>query len=206
MVVAVSAILCLLANLWNIGNFVIRYRFFNLFQFFSIVPFLCILTYFITLKHDYKLKKFLFPSAFLIIFILSVYQFITSYAYVLNMDLFSEMSIAKYRFIFNTVIMILIDCILFLSYALCFIGSVANFKMLTLFKVGTILRVVLLIVIILIEILAAVLGGIETHNEGGQLMISYQALAERLTSLIFGVSLLLLAFNKRQLSEEKGEI
>ena len=129
--VTIVTTICILIQLNELHNYWILYPDFKsiAIKFIGLLPYLLIFIYMITLKRDYVLKKWLFPISFAIFSLLTVYAIIGCFKdYAGSFEGFLTIFIA-----------VNLDIVLLAAYILSLIGSISNFKKVTLLRVGIII-------------------------------------------------------------------
>ncbi len=125
--VAIFAVLLVYTNFNEILNCLYVSNWLGIAEvFISVMPYMLIFIYIITLKKYYKIKPFLFPIAFVILALLSLYSIGN---YLESTNLYSWNIISN----FFSVILYTVE---FFGYVLCLVGCLSNFKRLNLLRVG----------------------------------------------------------------------
>lgn len=168
-------------------------------SFFAILTFIAfalILLYMFTLKMQYKFKEWLFPAAFAILTLLSVYELVADIIHNLSTyDYFILIDLLSYSSYLVSIV----------AYTFCFIGSIKNFKNVVFLKAGALVKITGTVLTTstaaIIEFVAV--GGMEYFKNIDEIyrVYVYKAMFENavvwIIILLFYVGLLLLTLNKK---------
>lgn len=136
---------------------------------------ICVLIYLLTLKKEFRLKKWILPLGFGLTCLRSLLSFPYSVGAVSeNTTLYS-------------VIIFAFTCISALGGLLCFVGTLFDFEFLKLFRAGVLLNVTVLIVSQITETVFNAINGYFTTY--GFARLDFLALAQLLILLLFYISL-----------------
>ena len=167
------------APLWASWRYILNTLFIWIFSNSSTI---CILLYLLTLKKEYRLKKWVLPFGFGLSCLYSLLSF--SYSVSAVNAVVTPYSITIFIF----------TCLSALAVLLCFVGTLFDFEFLRLFQAGILLNVIVLIAVQITETVFAVINGyFTTYGFAG---LSLIALAEFLILVLFYISLVLLTTNK----------
>lgn len=96
-------------------------------KFISLIPYLFIFIYMLTMKRDYKFKQFLFPTAFAIFTLTSLFSITNCF------DEYTFLSVSGLvRLLFN----LIVKFVLIAGYSFCFVGTLSNFKRIIFLRLG----------------------------------------------------------------------
>lgn len=96
----------------------------------ELIPYILIFVYMITLKRDYKFKQFLFPIAFSIGILLTVFSL---------KNCFNLYSLTSTFLLFDAYINFAIRIIMLVGYIFCFVGTISNFERVVFLRSGLII-------------------------------------------------------------------
>lgn len=106
----------------------------------TVLPPLLILIYMITLKREYKIKKCLFPAAFLILAFNVAFSVFNSLIMIsVNLIMSGAANAGLEKYLINTLVMSLPQFALITGYILAFFGALHNFRRVMLLRVGVIM-------------------------------------------------------------------
>ena len=162
-------------------------------KFISLLPPLLVLIYMLTLKREYKIKKWIFPSAFAILALNTIFSICDSfYSYTYS-------SIDVVSFIIENFIILLIDMVILAGYVFAFLGSLNNFKRVVLLRTGMILCAIFVFVFFLLKgIYMAIIANIQNSFFAWISEITfYIGLFEQIMILLFYTSIFLLTLSKK---------
>lgn len=186
--------LCIVKPLCEIFVYIARFLVFPWFSVLNILPVALVLIYLVTLKYDYKFKTCVVPAAFLIWIVAQFYvtftDFASAYSY---LKLFGQWPITVVLIVINTIVLIS-------GKVLCFLGSISNFKNISLFKAGIIINLVgIAIISPITEASSAVeyFGVTNIFLDNLRQLLSNGVIFGRVANILFYVGLLLLAFSKK---------
>lgn len=114
---------------------VINYEF-PVWNLLYLLPYALILVYLLTLKEEYKFKELLFPLAFGLRIVLSIYTATMSTINFLKI-------MTNFEGIATLLFTVLSNLIVISAYILCFIGTLSNFKKAKLLKIGIIILTIM---------------------------------------------------------------
>lgn len=99
----------------------------------SFIPYLLVFLYMVNLKNDYKLKHLLFPIAFAISALSTIFSI---------RDCFYEYTFSSINGIIELLIGLSIRIVMIMGYVFCFIGTLSNFKKLIFLRLGLIFCII----------------------------------------------------------------
>lgn len=186
--------LCIVKPLCEFLVYIARYRVFPWFSVLNVLPVALVLMYLLTLKYNYKLKTYIVPAAFLI--------WIVAQLYVTFADITSAFSYLKMfeQYPMAIAFMVIDTIVLICGKFFCFLGSIYNFKNISLFKIGIIINLVAIAVLApIVETFSAVeyFGATNIFFENLRQLLSDGVIFGRVANMLFYVGLLLLAFSKK---------
>lgn len=126
--VLISAAILIYTNLKELHQYIIFDIWdSNVLSFIGLIPYLFVFIYMLTLKRDYKFKKFLFPISFAIFTLTAIFSITNCF------DIYTFTSINGLIRLFVNLI---IKFVLITGYAFCFIGTLSNFKRIIFLRLG----------------------------------------------------------------------
>lgn len=147
----------------------------------DLIPYLLIFLYMVTMKYEYKIKQWLFPIAFAVLALTTVF----SIRDIFNSDTFN---------LTNHFIAGLIGysrkLVIIVGYILAFLGSLSNFKRINFLRLG-----------LCLQILAAIILAVSYYNHlylsGNILFYNLNAKIEVIMPTFIHISILILTFTKK---------
>ena len=106
-------------------------------KFVSMTPYLLIFVYMLTLKRDYKFKRFLFPISFAIFTLTAVFS-IT--------NCFDEYTFSSLNGLIRLFANLIIKFVMITGYAFCFVGTLSNFKRINFLRLGLPICIITIII------------------------------------------------------------
>ena len=167
-----------------------------IFRILTVLPPLLILVYMITLKREYKIKKWLFPAAFLVLAFNVAFSVFDSLILPVKLIMSGTASADLEKYFINTLVVSLPQLALVTGYVLAFFGALNNFKRVTLLRAGTILCAVFVF-------LDLWMGGLYLFNTKNEFLsilseiVFYRSLLKIIIITLFYVSIFLLTLNKK---------
>lgn len=106
-------------------------------KFINLIPYLLIFIYMLTLERDYKFKQFLFPTAFAIFALTAVFSVTKCFD---GYTLLSGNGLVRFF------VDLIIKFALIAGYSFCFVGTLSNFKRITLLRIGLPICIITIII------------------------------------------------------------
>lgn len=153
----------------------------------QVLPYALVLIYMLTLKREYKIKGFLFPTAFL-----------CSAAYTIYTVIYS---VCNFSYSLSAVIyalkLLTFDIVMAAAFILCAIGSADSFKRLILFKIGTLVLAITALVLPVVSFISV--GGFAyiAAVPDGYSAIAYDVLINCVLSVLYYFGLFALTTGTR---------
>lgn len=171
-------------------EFVFGYWSTGIIRFIVTLPPLFILTYMLTLKRKYRFKNLLFPAAFLILALNTLFSICqTVYSH-------SDITYLTVGFIVEKTLKVFVNSVVIAGYAFAFFGSINNFKKVVLLRVGAILCAVFELLTILVE--GMFFAGIRNDFYDMLAQINYyNGLRKTFIIMLFYVSIFILTLGKK---------
>ncbi len=169
------------------STFISNLKFSNIINtFVSLIPIFLILCYLILEDKTFKFKKYIFPLAFGIIVYKNLYSVIISIVVTPKNLVFEK----------EFIILFVISLFLLVFNILCFIGTLLEFKLLILLKIGCIGYVLTILIMQIYEFVA--LGGMDYINSipKEMLPINIISLVKYLSIILFYSGIFILPTNK----------
>lgn len=192
--VIIFSVVCMIKPLCEFLFYISINQVFPWFTFLTLLPVALVLIYLLTLYYNYKFKSFMIPAAFLIWIVSPIYLAFSDIKFAfMYLKWIGEMPL--------TVVFTLINMIVLITAkALCFAGSLSNFKNISLFKVGIILNIVgIAIITPIYEAVSAIeyFGTTNIFLDQLRQILNDGVILGRVANILFWIGLLLLAFNKK---------
>ena len=171
-----------------LSTFIASLKFSNITNtFVSLIPMFLILCYLILEDKTFKFKKYIFPLAFGIIVYKNLYSVIISIVGTPKNLVFEK----------EFIIFFVFSLFLLVFNILCFIGTLLEFKILILLKIGCIGYMLTILIMLIYEFVA--LGGMDYINSipKEMLPINIISLVKYLSIILFYIGIFILTTNKR---------
>ncbi len=165
--------------LWASWRYILNTLFIWIFSNFSTI---CILLYLLTLKKEYRLKKWILPFGFGLSCLCSLLSF--SYSVSAVNAVATPYSITIFIF----------TCLSALAVLLCFVGTLFDFEFLRVFRAGLLLNIAVPVAALITDTVYNVINGyFDTYGIAG---VNFTAIIEFLILMLFNIGLFSLTTNK----------
>ncbi len=192
--VIIFSVVCMIKPLCEFLFYISINQVFPWFTFLTLLPVALVLIYLLTLYYNYKFKSFMIPAAFLIWIVSPIYLAFSDIKFAfMYLKWIGEMPLTVVFTLINMIVLII-------AKALCFAGSLSNFKNISLFKVGIILNIVgIAIITPIYEAVSAIeyFGTTNIFLDQLRQILNDGVILGRVANILFWIGLLLLAFNKK---------
>lgn len=198
----IFTVFCMLKPLNNLWQYVFFFQTIDIYTVFTLLPYIIIFVYFLTLKCEYKIKPFMFPSAFAIWIGLQFYNIISSISsssYLTNVSDTTYLDVDTFLWLIFSISAAVIAII---SSVFGFIGTLNNFKNVVFLRISSIISISLYAVITPITEFIMVgsvkyLDAIEDYYLKYVYTSMVETLIQRIIWILFFVGILLLTLNKK---------